>query len=75
MKERTMVFWAGLVLFFWGLTGLLQWGLLLRPGYPGYNNDFFLLEFPFFVRPVIFMIIGIVMMRSGRREPRKITEA
>jgi len=68
MKERTMVFWVGLILF--SLASLLLFeivwmlAVVMAPVHP----DFALGFVPRIVGSVVFVVIGIVMMRSGRRK-------
>ena len=68
MRERTMVFWVGLILFALALVelfGIVWMMIVARP-----PHDFIIKSplIPLIIGGIIFMVIGIVMMRSGRRE-------
>jgi len=68
MKERTMVFWVGLILFCLASWNLFQivWmtTVVMAPVHPEFVKGLV----PGIVGGVVFMVIGIVMMRSGRRK-------
>jgi len=74
MKERTMVFWIGLILFALALVELfgiawmmLTWMIIVLP-YPPSNYFVRTPLVPLIVAGIVFLVIGIVMMRSGRRK-------
>jgi len=73
MKERSTVFWVGLILA--SLAGLELFGVVWLIMVVSYWEGPTVIEFwirspiiPAIVAGVVFMIIGVVMMRSGRRK-------
>jgi len=71
MKERTMVFWIGLILYALALVELfgVAWVTIFM-GPPRYTYEYIIKSpvIPLIVGGVVFLVIGIVMMRSGRRK-------
>ena len=65
-----MVFWVGLIIFALALVELfgVAWMIAVIPWPPHYNYLIRSPLVPLIVAGVIFLIIGVVMMRSGRRK-------
>ena len=71
MRERTMVFWVGLILL--ALAGIELFGIVWMMAVVMYPADVIRTQFlkgmvPPIVGGVVFLLIGVVMMRSGRRK-------
>jgi len=64
--EKTFVFWIGLIIL--GLASVVLFGILWMIGiWDGYMNRFTMLKqaVPVIVGPVVFILIGLYMMKSG----------
>ena len=64
--EKTFVFWIGLIIL--GLASVVLFGILWMIAiWDGYINRFTMLEqaVPVIVGPVVFILIGLYMMKSG----------
>ena len=68
MKERTMVFWMGLILFCLAASVLFEIVWMLAVVMAPVHPDFALGFVPRIVGGIVFVVIGVVMMRSGRRK-------
>jgi len=70
-----MVFWVGLILFCFAFLKLFEivWMIVAVFAYPTlalfvtHSPEYFMETVPSIVGSIIFMVIGIVMMRSERR--------
>ena len=69
LKERSMVFWAGVILFCLAFTALFQivW-MVTVVMYPANRAEFTKGLVPLIVGSIIFMVVGIAMIKSGRKE-------
>ena len=68
--EKTLVFWTGLIIFglvSWGLFGIV-WSIV---NYHGNRLIMLKYDVPFIVGGVIFLLIGLYMMKSGLKEKPK----
>ena len=64
--EKTIVFWIGLIIS--GLASVGLFGILwMLAVWDGYGNRFTMLKYqvPLIVGGVVFILIGLYMMRSG----------
>lgn len=64
--EKTFVFWIGLIILGLasvGLFGLLWWSTTVM--YPANQLEFFRGLVPFIVGGIVFLLIGLYMMKSG----------
>ncbi len=64
--EKTIIFWIGLIIS--GLASVGLFGLLwMLTVWDGYGNRFTMLKYqvPLIVGGVVFILIGLYMMRSG----------
>ena len=68
MKERTMVFWVGLILFSLAAVGLFEIVWVLYLMYPANRMRFLEGLVPLIVSGVVFLFIGTYMMTSGERK-------
>ena len=66
MKERTIVFWVGLILFALALVELfgIAWMMIWFPP----SSEFMKGLVPPIVAGVVFTVIGVWMMKSGKKE-------
>ena len=62
--EKTWVFWVGLVMLALAFLGLFQmlWSLSM---YSYYSSDYWRSMVPIIVGAIVFILIGLYMMRSG----------
>ncbi len=70
--EKTWVFWVGLVMMALAFLGLFQmlWSLLM---YSYYSSDYWRSMVPIITGGIIFILIGLYMMKSGvKKEKSKI---
>jgi len=66
--EKTFVFWIGLIIL--GLASVVLFGIFWMIAiWDGYINRFTVLKqaVPVIVGPVVFILIGLYMMKSGVR--------
>jgi xanthine/uracil permease len=70
--EKTWVFWVGLVMLALAFLGLFQmlWSLSM---YSYYSSDYWRSMVPIIVGAIVFIMIGLYMMKSGvKKEQGKI---
>ena len=70
--EKTWVFWVGLVMLALAFLGLFQmlWCLSM---YSYYSSDYWRSMVPIIVGAIVFILIGLYMMKSGvKKEQGKI---
>ncbi len=70
--EKTWVFWVGLVMMALAFLGLFQmlWSLSM---YSYYSSDYWRSMVPIIVGAIVFIMIGLYMMKSGvKKEQGKI---
>lgn len=69
LKERSMVFWAGVILFCLAFIALFQivW-MVTVVMYPANRAEFTKGLVPLIVGSIIFMVVGIAMMKSGHKD-------
>jgi len=69
--EKTLVFWIGLVIFGLAVTGLIiiLWYPLVLPSiYVLGGFDYFKYTMPWLIGCIIFILIGLYMMKSGTKK-------
>ena len=68
MKERTMVFWVGLILF--SLASVVLFGIVWIMIVSRPPHDIIIKSplIPAIVGGIVFLVIGIWMMKSGKKE-------
>jgi len=62
--EKTWVFWIGLIMLSLALLGLFQI-LWLWTMYSYYSSDYWKSMVPIIVGAIVFILIGLYMMKSG----------
>jgi putative Mn2+ efflux pump MntP len=69
-REKTPLFWAGLIILSLASVVLFTVIWTLR-GYSSTNLNLFIQQYiPLFVGAIVFILIGLFMMKSGIRSPQ-----
>jgi putative Mn2+ efflux pump MntP len=72
--EKTLLFWAGLIIL--SLSSLLLFAMIwsLR-SYSLASSSYFVNNFPQFLGAAVFIVIGLYMMKSGVKENKLVPQA
>jgi putative Mn2+ efflux pump MntP len=72
--EKTMLFWAGLIIL--SLSSLLLFAMIwsLR-AYSLASSSYLVNNFPQFLGAGVFIVIGLYMMKSGVKEDKDLTKS
>jgi hypothetical protein len=72
--EKTSLFWAGLIILSFASVFLFAviWGMRNYSSSPPLYNSYYYLEnsIPVIVGAIVFILIGLVMMKSGARKEK-----